>query len=132
MITFDQRWKIFVYGTLRTGEPNHYMLDHITPLRLTRTAPAYTLVSLGAFPAMLEGGTTAVVGEVYEVDEMTLVALDRLESHPRFYERKAIRLEDGEEVESYILPAEKAVGRPMGRGGDWCGYALRDLARRRS
>ena len=53
-------YRVFVYGTLRRGEPNHHILDR-PPLRRARTLPAYELVSLGAFPAMVPGGTTAVV-----------------------------------------------------------------------
>lgn len=62
------RARVFVYGTLRAGEPNHYLLDHHDLVARARTEAAFELVSLGAFPAMIAGGTTAVVGEVYEID----------------------------------------------------------------
>ena len=39
---------------------------------------------------------TAVVGEVYVVDPLTLAALERLEGHSRFYQRQPIRLADGD------------------------------------
>lgn len=84
------RTRVFVYGTLRRGEPNHHLLDARMLLRAGRTEPRFTLVSLGAFPAMIDGGETAVVGEVYDVDAVTLAALDRLEGHPRFYRRRPI------------------------------------------
>ena len=102
--------RVFVYGTLRAGEPNHYhyLLDHHAIVRRARTEPAFELVSLGAFPAMVAGGATAVVGEVYDVDAVTLAALDRLEGHPRFYE-----------VAAYVLPIEQAHGRPRIPSGDW-------------
>ena len=90
----ETRARVFVYGTLRAGEPNHYLLDHHDLVARARTEAAFELVSLGAFPAMIAGGATAVVGEVYEIDPVTLAALDRLEGHPRFYQRTAIRLED--------------------------------------
>jgi len=95
-------------------------------------------VSLGAFPAMIAGGTTAVVGEVYEIDPVTLAALDRLEGatedpaepgpqggsgdakrRTRFYQRTAIRLEDGDEVLAYLLSPEQARGRTRIPSGDW-------------
>jgi gamma-glutamylcyclotransferase (GGCT)/AIG2-like uncharacterized protein YtfP len=81
------RTQVFVYGTLRRGEPNHHLLDARMLLRAGRTEPRFTLVSLGAVPAMIDGGETAVAGEVYDVDAVTLAALDRLEGHPRFYRR---------------------------------------------
>jgi gamma-glutamylcyclotransferase (GGCT)/AIG2-like uncharacterized protein YtfP len=113
------RTRVFVYGTLRAGEPNHYLLDDHALLGRVRTEPAFELVSLGAFPAMIEGGATSVVGEVYEVDPFTLAALDRLEGHPRFYQRRTIRLEDGNEVFTYLLSPEQARGQTRIPSGDW-------------
>lgn len=115
----ETRARVFVYGTLRAGEPNHYLLDHHDLVVRARTEAAFELVSLGAFPAMIAGGTTAVVGEVYEIDPVTLAALDRLEGHPRFYQRAAIRLEDGDEVLAYLLSPEQARGRTRIPSGDW-------------
>lgn len=65
-----------------------------------------------------------MVGEVYEIDPVTLAALDRLEGHPRFYQRAAIRLEDGDEVLAYLLSPEQAAaftkqGRTRIPSGDW-------------
>ena len=65
------------------------------------------------------GGTSAVVGEVYEVDPVTFAALDRLEGHPRFYQHTAIRLEDGDEALAYLLSPEQAHGRTRIPKGDW-------------
>ena len=111
--------RVFVYGTLRAGEPTHYLLDHHAIVRCACNEPTFELVSLGAFPAMVAGGATAVVGEVYDVDAVTLAALDRIEGHPRFYERRTVRLEDGDEVAAYVLPIEQAHGRPRIPSGDW-------------
>ena len=115
----ETRARVFVYGTLRAGEPNHYLLDHHDLVARARTEAAFELVSLGAFPAMVAGGATAVVGEVYEVDPYTLAALDRLEGHPRFYQRRPIRLEDGDEVFTYLLSPEQARGQTRIPSGDW-------------
>ena len=76
--------RLFVYGTLMRGEPNHHYLAQSRFLGEARTEPAYTLVSLGAFPTMVPGGQTSVVGELYETDRRTLLAIDRLEGHPDF------------------------------------------------
>src|SRR5690606_19616506 len=104
-------YRVFVYGTLRRGEANHRLLERATFLREARTIPAFSLRDLGAFPGLFAGGHTPVVGEVYEVDAATLARLDRLEGHPSFYRREPIALDDGERVEAYLLPAERAAVR---------------------
>ncbi len=111
--------RVFVYGTLLSGEPNHRLLASAARVGEARTEPAFDLVSLGAFPAMVAGGRTAVAGEVYEVDAATLADLDRLEGHPRFYQRRRIRLEDGGEVLAYVFTSEQARGRPAIASGNW-------------
>lgn len=111
--------RVFVYGTLRAGDYNHYLLEGHDLVALTRTEPRFTLVSLGPYPAMIAGGDTAVVGEVYDVDDDTLAALDRLEGHPDFYRRKTIRLENGDEVLAYLLSPEQVQGMPRIASGDW-------------
>ncbi len=111
--------RVFVYGTLMRGEPNHRLLAGADYLGRARTEPAFELVDLGAFPAMVPGGRTAVSGEVYAVDDPTLAALDRLEGHPRFYRRRAVRLDDGTDVLAYLLEARQVRGRRRIPGGDW-------------
>lgn len=113
------RTRVFVYGTLLSGEPNHHLLDRDDLLAEATTEPVFDLVSLGAFPAMVAGGETAVRGEVYAVDRWTLRAMDHLEGHPRFYRRRAIQLDDGEEVLAYLLEPEQVAGRTRIASGDW-------------
>lgn len=111
--------RVFVYGTLRTGEPNHHLLDGLQSTDRILTEPSFELVDLGAYPAMVDGGDTAVVGEVYRVDADLLATLDRLEGHPHFYERRPIPLADGSESLAYLLPRTDAAGYPRIPGGDW-------------
>jgi gamma-glutamylcyclotransferase (GGCT)/AIG2-like uncharacterized protein YtfP len=118
----SERTAVFVYGSLRAGEINHALLESIRPLRLARTEPCFDLVSLGPYPALVRGGETAVVGEVYEVDAETLAELDRLEAHPDFYRREPVRLEDGEEVLAYLLEPEQVEGAARIECGDWTAW----------
>lgn len=111
--------RVFVYGTLLAGEPNHRLLSAARLVADARTEPLYELVSLGPFPAMVPSGATAIVGEVYEVDQRTLLSLDRLEGHPYFYLRCTVRLEGGEEAQTYVMDQEQARGRPRITSGDW-------------
>src|SRR3981081_1335655 len=95
--------KLFVYGSLLSEHDHHEHLGASPMLGVCRTSPSYTLVDLGPYPALLEGGTTAVRGELYEVEAATLAALDEFEGHPWLYRRTRVRLEDGTNVEGYVL-----------------------------
>jgi gamma-glutamylaminecyclotransferase len=114
--------RLFVYGTLLSGEGNHRVLRGARLLGMRRTEPRYTLVSLGAFPALLQGGTSSIAGEVYEVDDATLAAVDRLEGHPHLYRRTAVSLLGGERVDGYVLARARRDRPPVIKSGDWRDY----------
>lgn len=101
---------MFVYGTLMKGELHHTSIAHARFLRAAATRPEFELIQVDYYPAMLPGGTTRVVGELYEVDDQTLRQLDELEEVPDYYERRSIVLEDGTEALTYVLPRERADG----------------------
>jgi gamma-glutamylaminecyclotransferase len=111
--------RVFVYGTLRGGEANHHLLATATFVRDARTPPAFTLYAFEGHPGMGDGGTSAIVGECFDVDEATLAMLDELEDHPRWYQRRSLALEDGEVVLAYVLPPHFTEGRAVIPGGDW-------------
>lgn len=114
---------MFVYGSLLAGEPNHGVLAGAELVGPAVTAPAFELFDLGAYPALVAGGTRSVVGEVYAVDAAVLRRLDALEGHPGFYRRARIALElGGRTAEAYLLRAEQVVGRRVVASGDWRGY----------
>lgn len=110
---------LFVYGSLLRGEPNHRVLEGARFVGAARTKPNFSLHDLGAYPAMVDGGTHAIVGELYEVDDLALARLDRLEGHPSYYRREAVALDDGRIVETYVLPGDRANGAPRIEHGDW-------------
>ncbi len=115
--------RVFVYGSLLSGEPNHRVLASARCVGETRTERRFALHNLGAYPAMVAGGAHAIVGEVYEVDARTLASLDALEGHPRFYRRTTIALADGTSAETYLLTPAQVEGRPLIASGSWrrCG-----------
>jgi gamma-glutamylaminecyclotransferase len=115
----EPRTRVFVYGTLLAGEGSHHLLEHARRVGEACTHPEFTLYDLGLYPGLVHGGHSAVEGEVYEVDEPTLAALDRLESHPEFYRRTAIRLATGDAVETYLLTAQQVAGHPIIPSGSW-------------
>lgn len=111
--------RLFVYGTLLRGEANHGLIARGLFIREARTTPSYTLISLGAFPGLVTGGSLSVVGELYEVTPQILAGLDRLEGHPRFYCRSLITLNDSSSAEAYLLPTRFAATYPHILSGDW-------------
>nr|WP_254626280.1 gamma-glutamylcyclotransferase family protein [Myxococcus sp. CA039A] len=102
-----------------SGEPNHHLLRGARLIGPARTQPRFTLYDYGPFPALASRGTDAVEGEVYEVDALMLAALDRLEGHPRFYERTSIALDGADRVEAYLFPKVRLAGRPIIKSGCW-------------
>jgi gamma-glutamylcyclotransferase (GGCT)/AIG2-like uncharacterized protein YtfP len=121
--------KVFVYGSLRNGGflNSHYFTQELF-LGCAKTSQGYALydITSGAFPAMVESkDQSQVCGEIYEADKNLLDRLDRAEGHPNFYCRKEIKLDNGETVFAYLLPAEEIVGYPKVEDGDWMPFIIR-------
>ena len=108
---------VFVYGSLKMGLSNHRLLRGSRFIDFAKTDPEYTMISFGHFPAVMRGGTTAIHGEVYEVDDETLARLDQLEGHPHFYRREQIIIA-GIKLTTYLLPDDYFT-RQGRRGGIW-------------
>jgi gamma-glutamylcyclotransferase (GGCT)/AIG2-like uncharacterized protein YtfP len=110
---------VFVYGTLRRGEANHREIEAGRFVGTARTRAELTLVDLGDYPGLLEGGRDSVEGELYDVDADHLARLDAFEEHPTLFVRRTIHLDDGREVLAYLLPRERAGEGPRIPSGDW-------------
>jgi gamma-glutamylcyclotransferase (GGCT)/AIG2-like uncharacterized protein YtfP len=116
----DKTAKLFVYGTLMRGEHNHSILGNSVYIKKGKTKPEFSLYSFGSFPALVNDGKDNVKGEVYYVSSSTIDVVDRLESHPSWYERKTIILEDGESVQAYVMPKQRALkAGAFPVKGDW-------------
>ncbi len=113
--------RLFVYGTLRSGASQHARMAGATPRGPARTRPEVTLVRVSWHPALYLEGTTAVVGEVYEVDDALRAALDAFEGVPEWYQRVSLELEDGSIAETYVMRPADARGYPVIASGDWLG-----------
>ena len=130
--------RLFVYGTLKHGFPNHH-------LNAGRRVPG-TFVTRQAFPMYvvklpaedrapwlvdLPGQGHRVHGEVYEVDEAALPAIDRLEEvgQPTGYLREAITLEAAHDASqqlqayAYLKPAHE-LARCLACEGPFAEYTL--------
>lgn len=90
---------VFVYGTLKRGFPNHHYMADCRFLSEGRTVERFPLVVGGDWfsPYLLPeaGEGHCVNGEVWEVPEAVMPALDALESvHlPNGYRRREIAIE---------------------------------------
>lgn len=100
---------VFVYGTLLRGGANHALLRELGArfLREARTAEPFTLVDLGPYPAMLprdaRRDTVPVSGELYEIPDASLAALDEFEGAPDLYTRETIALEGDATAFTYVF-----------------------------
>ncbi len=110
--------KVFVYGTLKTGQGNHWIIEGCKGMR--GMAPGMSMHAGTAFPFAMRGDGV-IKGELYEVDDAKLAELDRLEGHPRFYhrERTAVYDEDFKRHEAWIYLNAKAGDYPKVKSGDW-------------
>ncbi|MDX2158909.1 MAG: gamma-glutamylcyclotransferase family protein [Hyphomicrobiaceae bacterium] len=87
---------VFVYGTLKRGFPNHGYMDGARLLGAARTKERYPLVVGNAWftPYLLPepGEGHRVKGELWEVPDAMMPALDELESThlPNGYRRREI------------------------------------------
>jgi len=73
--------RLFVYGTLKSGESNHAFLAGQTLVGPARTGPGFTLFSLGDYPGLVTfpSDRAGVAGELWSIDAACLARIDVLE-----------------------------------------------------
>lgn len=117
--------RVFVYGTLKAGQPNHSCLDGaIAEGEAEIGKGKFIMAHLGQFPALFvsrEGPT--ISGETYLVGDETLRRLDYLEGYPDFYNRDTILVhrKDGSSVEAlvYYIEGEPSINDKLISSGVW-------------
>jgi len=120
---------VFVYGTLRRGEPNRIVMQPHLVRDLGRGRIRGALYDWGAYPAATLDEDGVIAGEWVVVTNEGLLALDELEDYPELYTRTVVSdLVRDLRGWVYCMPAEWARrGGPRVSGGDWVAY----LAKRR-
>lgn len=94
--------RIFVYGTLMSGEEAHDKMRDARFLGEVRTEPQYSLRTLADdFEALVRGGQDSIDGELYQVSFAKLLELDEWEYD--IYSRDYVYLEDGSVADAYVL-----------------------------
>ena len=112
-------YRLFVYGSLKRGFAHHRELLGASLEGETRTMPNYRLVRHGDYPALVEGGSAAVSGEVYRVGVELLERLDVFEGCPELYQRGRVLLADGSDALAYLITPALAATCPEIPGGQW-------------
>ncbi len=114
-----QKHKVFVYGTLKRGFSNHYYLADAKFIGNATTKEKYAMYEDFGIPFVYKDEKVShIKGEVYEVDDATLSAIDHLEGHPEVYKRELVKviLENGEEIDAwiYFYPEKRGKLNPSG------------------
>ena len=113
---------IGVYGTLRSGNGNHRLIENADYKGTYTTEPIYNLYSLGGFPGLKENGKTAVVMEVYAVNTEEARRVDGLEGYTpgeqaTFYDKIQIETPWGQTgVYTYVRQPNESS---LIESGDW-------------
>lgn len=108
----EDRTLVFVYGTLRKGQPNHRLLEQSKFLGMAKTKKRYALYGNWLPFLSRARAVSQVTGEVYSVDDATLSRLDQLEGHPDMYKREQAQviLQDGAEISAWIYFCDTPQG----------------------
>lgn len=104
---------LFVYGTLRRGQRNHHFLENARFITKAKSTAVFS-VSLKKTDKYPEGYPIALPsdaanaqkleGEIYEIDEETLMRIDILEEYPHEYDRIELPFEcDNGEMRNALI-----------------------------
>lgn len=124
--------KVAVYGTLRQGFHNHYLLAGSKFLGVAEAKFPAVMFSAGGFPKVditKDMELPPIKVEIYEVSERILQDnLDALEGYPRWYNRSELLFDKGdEEVRAWIYHME-TDDRPVVESSDWKEFTQRNRA----
>ena len=93
----ESKHLVFVYGTLRSDHSNHHLLKDANCHGVGNTVDEYSMYIISGYPYVTSSEPRySIVGELYGVDDSTLSILDKMEGHPRHYERREILVNVGE------------------------------------
>jgi gamma-glutamylcyclotransferase (GGCT)/AIG2-like uncharacterized protein YtfP len=85
---------VFVYGTLKRGQPRHRFLAGQNFISAALTRPLYRMFNVGDYPALVQRADgRSIEGELWEVDETCVNTLDGVEgSDVGLYVRAEVEL----------------------------------------
>ena len=112
--------RVFVYGTLKTGQRRNFYLTRKGSRLLgeVATTPRYRLLRplLTDYPCLVEDEKkgVSVEGELWEVSDECLADLDAVEGVPYLFVRRPISLESGQQAEAYFIRVRPWFARDVG------------------
>ncbi|OZM57382.1 hypothetical protein CIB95_07935 [Lottiidibacillus patelloidae] len=77
----SETYTVFVYGTLKNGERNHYLLEGATCLEVNCWTNGRLFDTGNGYPCICIDGMRKVYGELYKVTKEQLKQLDILEGY---------------------------------------------------
>lgn len=134
---------IAVYGSLRKGMHNNYILGESKYIGNFNSEPSFSMYSVrGDYPAVIKEGSTSISIEIFEANENIQQKLDRLEGYDKdldekynYYNKEVIEtpygdafiyyfnsdLSDFEKVDSgdWVLFKEKELKNTLNIFNEW-------------
>ena len=113
---------LFVYGTLRKGGASAISRLYPDSRFIANAAVGGRLYDLGEFPALLlDESSASVIGEIYEIDDNALNALDEFEASAAYLRRQVEISVNGEMRLCWVYGPEPelCVGKKLVASGDW-------------
>ena len=109
---------IFVYGSLKRGFWNDFFLRNSRFIGEYHTCSNYGLIVNNELPYMVSFVSLYTIhGEIYDVSDEELKAIDKLEGNGKWYTRREITLTNGvEQINAYAYFNENAQGEIQNDG----------------
>lgn len=113
--------RLFVYGTLKKGYPNHGAISSAKYLG-HGVLRGFRMIHLGQYPAVFKAhmDTCITHGEVFSVTEDQLKHCDFIEGHPEYYKRSGVIVEGFGLCWTYVQPKPEDNYRAI-MSGQWTG-----------
>jgi gamma-glutamylaminecyclotransferase len=126
----ENKYKVAVYGSLRKGLYNHYLMSHSDFIKTISVEVPFKMISMSdRFPALIPTKeNNLVVFELYKIDDKTARNLDILEGYPDFYSKKYIKIEDEDYLVYYLSPLKITNEEEVVKSGDWTEFKHKKLS----
>ena len=111
---------VAVYGSLKRGFYNHYLLETST-FMATGQVDGFQMFNLGSYP-MVVSGSGQIEVELFEVNRATFTDLDRLEGFPNYYGRQMVTVQTPHcpvEAWMYLGQRQQVKSYKQVRSGTW-------------
>jgi gamma-glutamylaminecyclotransferase len=111
---------VFLYGTLKRGLRNHFLVADEEFRGEVVTEPHYRVIDLGPYPGLIAdmADGLAVRGELWAVSERCLERLDEFEGVPGLFTRESVSIVgQTEEVFAYFW--NRSIPPDVPSGDNW-------------